>query len=547
MAIPWRQMTAAAVAGDACLLLMLQVRSREVLVETFAILWLMQLVAWGIWHMYLYPHYASPLRHLPQPKDGHWLYGHRSGLHPGDIGVDARKWVNSIKHDNFIRYLDFFNSETLLVTSPRAISDILVSNNYNFPRSFVSRNLVGRYTGYGIGVAMGDEHKAQRRKLIPAFSLKVIRPLYPVFWAKGEETVMAMTAAAESSNSIIDIHSWALRCAIDVIGIASMGVDFGAVLDDNPPLPRAYEQLTAGSWQDGLLLLLEMVVSKETVSRLPLRRSREIDESLTLIHAACHGGIRITKKALEAGTLTRPNICSVGLEAGFSDELMVEQLTTALFGGQHAISKTLTAAVYSLSCFPEKQQRLRDELRSHLPQFYRSDSCHRPSYADIDGLPYLEAVVKEVLRKHGTGTSSREAKCDVIVQGVHIPRGTAIKLATHATSVDPELWGEDAAEFRPERWLVAAAAAANDDSGVANGAGRDAKIGGASSNYAFLPFMHGPQQCIAARFAQAEVACLLAAWFGRLEFGLADEALRDEGRLGRRPMESEMLVRVRAV
>ncbi|RCI13656.1 hypothetical protein L249_5579 [Ophiocordyceps polyrhachis-furcata BCC 54312] len=553
MAVPSRQITAAALVGDACLLLVLQCRSRRVLLEAFAMLWLLQFLAWGIWHMYVYPHFASPLRHLPQPRQGHWLYGHRNGLHPGDIGLDAKKWVQNIRHNDFIRYLDVFNRETLLVTSPRAISEILVSQNYSFPKSTISRTILGRYTGYGIGVADGDDHKAQRRKLSPAFSLKHIRELYPTFWAKGDEAALAMAPAA-GQGAAIDIHAWAVRCALDVIGITSMGYDFCAVADEDLPLVRAYSQLTAASWQDGLLILLETVVPKRFVARLPLRRSREVGESLNLIHAACRKGIQATKKSMAVGLHTRPDICSVGLEAGFTDDQLVEQLNTFLFAGQHAIAKTLTAAVYALCCFPEKQAQLRQELRSRLPRFFGPEGgqdLELPSYTEIDGLPYLNAVVKEVLRKYSVGTSSREAKCDSVVQGLHIPRGTAIQLATHATSNDPELWGEDADDFRPERWLetktASAVAGAQAEAGAGAGAERGATTGGASSNYAFLPFMYGPQGCMAVRFAQAELACLLAAWFGRVEFRLWDESLRDEAKLPRRALQTELLVSARLV
>ena len=63
--------------------------------------------------------------------------------------------------------------------------------------------------------------------------------------------------------------------------------------------------------------------------------------------------------------------------------------------------------------------------------------------------------------------------------------------------------GEDAHEFKPERWL--------------NKDGKANAKGGADSNYAFLTFLHGPRSCIGQRFAQAEFACLLAAWVGRYE------------------------------
>ncbi|PHH70122.1 hypothetical protein CDD83_5515 [Cordyceps sp. RAO-2017] len=69
-----------------------------------------------------------------------------------------------------------------------------------------------------------------------------------------------------------------------------------------------------------------------------------------------------------------------------------------------------------------------------------------------------------------------------------------------------------------------------EDGGPA-GAGRNAASGGAASNYAFMTFLQGPRSCIGAGFARAEFACLLAAWAGRFEFALDDEALMDERRL----------------
>jgi cytochrome P450 len=77
------------------------------------------------------------------------------------------------------------------------------------------------------------------------------------------------------------------------------------------------------------------------------------------------------------------------------------------------------------------------------------------------------------------------------------------------------IWGPDAKKFNPERWMPS-----EDNPHSANG--------GASSNYAFLTFLHGPRSCIGLGFAKSEFACLLAAWIGRFEFSLNDEREYDE-------------------
>ncbi|KAI0543236.1 cytochrome P450 [Xylaria digitata] len=62
-------------------------------------------------------------------------------------------------------------------------------------------------------------------------------------------------------------------------------------------------------------------------------------------------------------------------------------------------------------------------------------------------------------------------------------------------------------EFRPARWI-------SED-------GKPNQTGGASSNYHFITFLHGPRSCIRQGFARAELRCLLAALLLSFEWELA--------------------------
>lgn len=56
--------------------------------------------------------------------------------------------------------------------------------------------------------------------------------------------------------------------------------------------------------------------------------------------------------------------------------------------------------------------------------------------------------------------------------------------------------------------------------------GKPNYTGGASSNYDFMTFLHGPRSCIGQNFARAELRCLLAAMASRFEWTL-DMAVED--------------------
>lgn len=75
--------------------------------------------------------------------------------------------------------------------------------------------------------------------------------------------------------------------------------------------------------------------------------------------------------------------------------------------------------------------------------------------SDIPNLPYLQAIVKEVLRLHPPGpllSWARLTNHDVHVDKVFLPAGTTAIVNMWAISHDSSIW-EDPWSFKPERFL----------------------------------------------------------------------------------------------
>jgi cytochrome P450 len=125
-------------------------------------------------------------------------------------------------------------------------------------------------------------------------------------------------------------------------------------------------------------------------------------------------------------------------------------------------------------------------------------------------MPYLNCVCNEVLRLFPpVPLTSRVAVRDTTVCGHFIPSGTMFWIVPWAINRSPKLWGPDAEDFVPERWMDTTT-------------GRATMNGGAESNYSFLTFLHGPRGCIGERFARAEMRSLVATFVGNFEMELAD-------------------------
>lgn len=62
----------------------------------------------------------------------------------------------------------------LLPTNPKTLGEVLVQKNYDFVKPPRFRESLGRLLGVGILLAEGDEHKRQRKALMPAFAFRYV-------------------------------------------------------------------------------------------------------------------------------------------------------------------------------------------------------------------------------------------------------------------------------------------------------------------------------------------------------------------------------------
>ncbi|RYP56588.1 hypothetical protein DL769_009907 [Monosporascus sp. CRB-8-3] len=122
--------------------------------------------------------------------------------------------------------------------------------------------------------------------------------------------------------------------------------------------------------------------------------------------------------------------------------------------GADTVSAGLQSFVYHLLRHPNGWQRIRAEIDAARKQ----GRCEGAvvSYEDACTLPYLQAALKEALRIFGPGSMGlpRVApKGGVTVGDVTFPEGMTLTISPWVIHHSKELWGEDAREFNPDRWL----------------------------------------------------------------------------------------------
>ncbi|KAJ7309253.1 cytochrome P450 [Mycena albidolilacea] len=124
-------------------------------------------------------------------------------------------------------------------------------------------------------------------------------------------------------------------------------------------------------------------------------------------------------------------------------------VAATMFGaGSETVAAALCVFILAMTLYPNVMRTAQAEL----DQVVGRDRM--PSFSDRANLPYIEAIVKEVLRWRPVGPLGlpRRSVKDDRYNGYFIPKGTLVLYNVWAIHRDPEIF-PDYDEFRPERYL----------------------------------------------------------------------------------------------
>ena len=110
-------------------------------------------------------------------------------------------------------------------------------------------------------------------------------------------------------------------------------------------------------------------------------------------------------------------------------------------------------------------------------------------------MPYLKAWLRKTLRLYLVLSAiPRRPKEDIILEGYHIPGGTAqVEFLVQLIGKDESIF-EDAEAFKPERWLR----------------NKDTALIESAEAFASLPFGFGTSMCLGRRIAKLELHLAMA-------------------------------------
>ncbi|THH08982.1 hypothetical protein EW145_g2338 [Phellinidium pouzarii] len=419
----------------------------------------------------------TSISNIPGPSRNSWWSGSFFQIfnsHAWKFHYDLIEKYGSVAKVNMI-----LGDEQLFITDPLALHYITVKDQYIYEETdmFISTNKL--VFGTSLLSTLGDHHRKQRKMLNPVFSLKHMLDVssYVKF---SHAKFVAMPKISDSPLNFALLLPRHLLPWVDNIGTP----EFRRKVVDYIPWGHAR---SIQALEDGDDAVIQQVGKGKDIMSILLRANLEANE-----------------------------------EDRLPEKELIGQMTTFIAAGQNTTAHAVSRVLHQLVLNPDVQTKLREEA-----------TAARKEHGDLDydtlmALPYLDAVCRETLRVFPPLTMlSRTTRKDVVlplmwpiksadgkseIKEIPLQKNTNVIMSILGANRSKRIWGEDAEEWKPERWmkpLPESVAAAH--------------LPGIYSS--MMTFHGGGRACIGFKFAEMGMKVMVSLLLETFEFSAGPEII----------------------
>jgi cytochrome P450 len=366
--------------------------------------------------------------------------------------------------------------DTVFVTDPELIHDVLVARVDSFRRDDIARRVLTPALGAtALFMAEGAQWKWQRRAAAPAFRHDKLLVFVPTFSAMAARQVERWRTAPRDTpvdaGEAISLTTFEIILETMLGGAGALDADqfaraLGAELR-TVPWQLVLAALSAPSWlpYPGRLRAARARdhIHRET-ARLVAQRRQTPSERADLID------LLLQARDEETGR-------------GMSDDELVRNIATFIIAGHETTAVALTWTLWLLAKYPLIQERVAAEAVT-------AAGTGAIETAHVERLGFTRQVIQEGMRLYPPAPAlSRQPLAPLTLGGEQLTPATQVIITIYPLHRNRRLW-DNPASFDPGRFTP--------------------ERSKARSRYAYLPFGAGPRVCIGGSFAMLEATVVLA-------------------------------------
>ncbi|XP_055925090.1 cytochrome P450 3A9-like isoform X1 [Argiope bruennichi] len=415
---------------------------------------------------------------------------------------------------------------TILITDVDLLKRIQVSD---FPKFMNRPNLRGRPPNKNKKKQLFSQNLLQLRDkrwkeirsiITPSFTASKMKQMAPIM-NSAIDSLMNNVEKKYAAGEEFDIYPMFQGLTMDVIGRTAFGIQTDTQNDPNDPFLRAIKIILPGDITSPVVLLAKsfrslailwnwlgkirwIILNKGTdpvkellqtyKNIIATRRNKEArrpDLLQSMIDAEIDDLSEVTSDDLTAkegdsSENESKSSTSSKLIRRMTDADILDNSVLFFLAGYETISTALAFTAHLLIHYPEAQEKIRQEVKQLL------ETEGELNYYSVNDLQYLDQVLHESLRMYPPiyFFIGRECGEDIDLGKMKLKKGMPVQVPPWSLHRDPELWGPDVHEFKPERFSPE----------------NKSKI----HPMAFQAFGQGPRNCVGMRFAFMEAKLALA-------------------------------------
>jgi cytochrome P450 len=361
------------------------------------------------------------------------------------------------EYGDFVRFR-FGNVYSYLPAHPDYIKHVLVDNHKNYSRGRLYKTFE-RFFGKGLLTTEGESWMKNRRLLSPEFQQDVVQEHTQIL-TDSTTIMLDKWREMEARGDVVDGHKEMVGLVLRQLGRTVFSLDLSVYADEVVPII-----------QQGVSTIIRDIgsVNELTPSWLPTsynKRTRLINQA---IHSIVNRVIDEHKQGLHGENDLVDVLLKEQAENNITQRQVFDEVTTVFLAGHDTTAAAFAWLLYILASRPDVREQMEEEVDRVL-------NGRVPTAEDINTLKYTRMVVMETLRLYPPVWGfPRDAIEDDEIGGYHVKGGSSMIVSPYVVHRHPEFW-ENPMSFNPERFR----------SGWEK----------TQHRHAYIPFGHGPRQCI---------------------------------------------------
>ncbi|TMW62723.1 hypothetical protein Poli38472_005341 [Pythium oligandrum] len=404
----------------------------------------------------------------------------------------------------------------VIVSTPELVEDVMKTQFDAFPKGEQQCELVGGIVGDGIFAADGVKWARQRKTASHLFTARTLRESMTATMRKHTAVLLRILQCSQQTGQSIDLFNLLNRFTIEAFSEIGFGIQMNCVeAEEEHPFQSAFD----GAQRTIVLRFMVPPWFWKAQRFLGVGSEGQFKKDLKVIDDTVLGIIAqsIERRQRNGNVSSSVDLVSLFLDhfdkssENEGEEVDVRYLrdviVSFLIAGRDTTAQAISWFFLSIHREPLVAHKIRREIQTMLPELYNG-KVETPTMEQVQQLTYLEATLKETLRLYpSVPCLPKSADRDVVLcDGSFIKKGSRVAIPAYAMGRMPYIWGPDAEEFKPERWI-------------------DPETGKIIpvSPFKFFSFNAGPRMCLGMNLALLEMKIVAASVLSRFEISVLND------------------------